>query len=95
MLTKGGDEVKKRYIELMIGAGGAALVFLWFKGIDMTPLLILGGVVAALIFLSKNRIAGGTQGVTVGSTSGQSVGYLSFDDIGGQEVAKKGTYRVS
>lgn len=74
--------------ELWIGAGAALLVFLFWIGVDLTPMLLLGGVMLLLYLFTQGRL-----GRNVELAGGQTITRVDtgvrFDDIGGQEVAKR------
>lgn len=75
--------------EILIGSAAAALVFLLLRGFDITPLLLLGGL--ALMFrLMLDQKGQGRRFELVSSTGGGGTRTgVTFDDIGGQEVAKR------
>lgn len=74
--------------ELWIGAGLGLLVFLFWIGVDLTPMLLLGGAVFLLYLFTQGKLGRnvevtGSQAITRVDTG------VRFDDIGGQEVAKR------
>lgn len=78
----------KKYLELMIGIGLGLLVFLFWRGVDLTPFFLLGGASLALFYLSQGRLGRsfekvGNQFVIKADTG------VNFEDIGGQEIAKR------
>lgn len=88
------DKRKWPWREIAIGAGLAGAVAMVIRGIDVTPLLLLGGA-----FLLLRMVTDG-KGVSGGLSAGKKFGVMaapgqapvspvSFDDIGGQEVAKR------
>lgn len=75
-------------IEVLLGASLALIVLLVLWGVDVTPILLLGGIFLLFRYaLDGKSLTKGGQ--TVGVTVRQSVPKVSFDDIGGQEVAKR------
>jgi cell division protease FtsH len=77
-----------KHQELWIGAGLGLLVFLFWIGIDLTPMLLLGGAVFLLYLFTQGKLGrnvevAGSQTITRVDTG------VRFDDIGGQEVAKR------
>lgn len=75
-------------IEVLLGASLALIVLLVLWGVDVTPILLLGGIFLLFRYaLDGKSLTKGGQ--TVGVTVKQSVPKVSFDDIGGQEVAKR------
>jgi vesicle-fusing ATPase len=77
-----------RHQELWIGAGAGVLVFLFWIGVDLTPLLLLCGVLFLLYLFTQGKLGrnvevAGSQTITRVDTG------VKFDDIGGQEVAKR------
>lgn len=78
----------KKYLELVTGIGLGLLVFLFWRGVDLTPFFLLGGASLALFFLSQGRL--GRNFETVGNQSVVKVDTgVNFEDIGGQEIAKR------
>lgn len=77
-----------KYVELISGAGLGAIVFMAWNGIDLTPLLMIGAAVALLYFLTRGNL-----GKNFETLTNQKVGLVEskvkFEDIGGQEVAKR------
>lgn len=78
----------RKYLEYLIGAGVGVLVFLFWRGIDLTPLLLIGFALAALYFFTQGRMTGKSPEMVGGNVSQKSFP-VSFDDIGGQQVAKR------
>lgn len=77
-----------KFLEWVTGIGLGLLVFLLWRGVDLTPLLLLGGASLALFFLSQGRL--GRNFETIGNQSVMKVDTgVNFDDIGGQEIAKR------
>lgn len=77
-----------KYLEWWIGAGLGLLVFLFWSGVDLTPLLLLGGAIFILYLFTQGKLGrnvevAGNQTITRIDTG------VRFDDIGGQEVAKR------
>jgi cell division protease FtsH len=77
-----------KYLEWFIGGTLGLLVFLFWCGIDLTPLLLIGGALAALYFFTQGRIMGKSPELLGGQAITKPVD-VSFDDIGGQQVAKR------
>lgn len=77
-----------RYRELLIGITLGTAVFLTSRGIDLTPLFLIGGALLVLYLLTQGKM--GNQFEFVGNPSAGRVDTgVRFDDIGGQEVAKR------
>ncbi|CAM5791594.1 MULTISPECIES: AAA family ATPase [Brevibacillus] len=76
--------------EIVCGAIPAILVFLWFLGINVTPLLVFGVVLLALYFLvvrqSQGNVSFGGKGKQTKNVVPKS--NVQFAEIGGQERAK-------
>lgn len=76
--------------EVLIGAGAGLLVLLLAWGVDVTPFLVLGGI---LLFFKLALDAKGHGGAFKPKQGGASVGRagtpVTFDQIGGQETAKR------
>jgi vesicle-fusing ATPase len=77
-----------KYLEWLIGIVLGLLVFLFWRGVDLTPFLIIGGAIVALYFFTQGRIIGKTPEMVGGQAVNKTVN-VSFDDIGGQQVAKR------
>ena len=78
----------KKYLEWVTGIGLGLIAFLIWRGVDLTPLLLLAGVGFALFFLSQGRL--GRNFEPLGNQSMIKVDTeIKFEDIGGQEIAKR------
>ncbi len=78
----------KKYLEWAAGIGLGLIAFLIWRGVDLTPLLLLGGAGLALFFLSQGRL--GRNFEPLGNQSMIKVdAKVKFEDIGGQEIAKR------
>ena len=74
--------------EYLIGIALASIVFLVWRGVDLTPALLIGGALLVLYFLSQGRL--GRNFETLGNQPTTRIdSRVEFDDIGGQEVAKR------
>lgn len=80
----GGDEVKR--IEVGIGIVIGMLVFTYMQGVNILPVLLILGLVGAVVYTSGTR-QGSKPFVFVGKAKEEEP-LISFEDIGGQEVAK-------
>ncbi len=73
--------------ELLAGCGLGVIVYLVWRGVDLTPLLAIGGALLLLFLLTQGRFR------NLETLGGQSVNRsdtrIGFEDIGGQEVAKR------
>lgn len=71
--------------EIIIGAGLGILLFLMLKGVDIFPIVFLVGIVGTVFYFnfSKQRSKSSSFASVERNTCS-----ISFDDIGGQEVAK-------
>ena len=71
--------------EIIAGAAAGILIFLTFKGVNILPLLFFAGLIGAAYYLNLSK----QQSKRTDFTSVErNVSSISFDDIGGQEVAK-------
>ncbi|MGE5586822.1 MAG: AAA family ATPase [Clostridia bacterium] len=77
--------------EIGVGASLAAATFLAVSGYNITPLLLLAGIAAALWYLQAGPALGVGKRFQVLGQDQRSPGVprVSFSDIGGQEVAKR------
>lgn len=72
-------------IEIIVGSGAALLVFLAWKGINVLPVLALGGLCFLLFYLLERR--GELAPLRIGTCLPQAG--VSFEDVGGQGPAKQ------
>ncbi|MHB1391575.1 MAG: AAA family ATPase [Clostridia bacterium] len=71
--------------EIIAGAAAGILLFLTLKGVNILPLLFFAGLIGAIYYINFSK----KQGKSTDFTSQErNVCSISFDDIGGQEVAK-------
>jgi ATP-dependent metalloprotease FtsH len=75
--------------EIVIGIIPAVFIFLLYIGVNIVPLLMFGVIGAFLFFAVKQRGHLGAVGQTDRKTRARTPAYLTFDDIGGQDRAKK------
>ena len=71
--------------EIIIGAGLGVLLFLAFQGVDILPIVFLAGIVSAVYYFNFRKQRGDSSSFT---STERNICTISFDDIGGQEVAK-------
>ncbi|MFY9175377.1 MAG: AAA family ATPase [Peptococcia bacterium] len=76
----------KSKLEILLGLYLGCLAYLIFQGYNISPLLILSGFVVGLLFMSKNRGLLQTNNYDKVITADYN---FSFEDIGGQETAKR------
>ncbi len=75
--------------EMALGIGAALVVVLGLNGVDVTPFLLLGGVFAFMWYMMEGKAVNRRfEAVMAGSSMDGTLG-VTFDDIGGQEVAKR------
>lgn len=78
----------KKYMEWLIGIGLGLTVFLFWRGVDLTPLLLIAGALFVLYLFTQGRI--GRNFETLGQqTMTRTDTGVKFEDIGGQEIAKR------
>lgn len=75
------------YIEIGLGICAGFLLFMFWQGIDIAPLLFVITLIAVAVYLNDNRIT--KKSFATSDINSRSSTLISFDDIGGQEVAKK------
>ncbi len=82
--------MKSAVKEIVVGLILAIIVLLAIEGFDVTPFLFLGAMVFVLRFMMDSR-TNSKRFEMVGSQRGQEnrIPKVTFDDIGGQEVAKR------
>ena len=72
-------------IEIIIGAGLGILLFLMLQGVDILPIVFLAGIVGTVFYFNFSKQRGKTSNF---ASEERNTCTISFDDIGGQEVAK-------
>jgi ATP-dependent Zn proteases len=76
--------------EVLVGTTAALVVLLAMWGVDVTPFLLLGGIVLVFRYAFDGKGGLGKSLAQVGAAATRkNVPAVSFDDIGGQEVAKR------
>lgn len=73
--------------EIVIGIIPVAIVFLLFIQVNVVPLLFAGGILFVILYYTRMRSNGAMTNNR--RNKAKSPTFLSFDDIGGQERAKK------
>lgn len=71
--------------EILIGAGLGVLLFLMLQGVDILPTVFLAGIVGTAFYFNFSKKRGNSSDFV---TAERNICTISFDDIGGQEVAK-------
>lgn len=71
--------------EVIIGAGLGIFVFLILQGVDVLPVVFLAGIVGAVYYFNFYKQRGNSSDF---ATVERNTSRISFDDIGGQAVAK-------
>ncbi|MGE5677822.1 MAG: AAA family ATPase [Pseudomonadota bacterium] len=72
-------------IELICGAAAGLLLFLAFQGVNIFPFFFLSAIIGMLYYFNFVKPKGKSSDFSFGE---KSICSISFDDIGGQEVAK-------
>lgn len=83
--------MSKIYKEIGIGAIPVLLVFLMFLGVNIIPILFVGVLGVSLFYMIRGR---GGVGISAGGggdrkSKTRTPAFLTFDEIGGQDRAKK------
>jgi cell division protease FtsH len=73
--------------EIMIGALPAFLIFLMFIKVNIVPLIVVGVIIFCLLYFAKTR--GNINIHTERKKKGAAPAPLTFEEIGGQDRAKK------
>ncbi len=77
-----------KYLEWIIGIGTGLIVFLFWRGVDLTPLLLIAAALFVLYMFTQGRL--GKNFETLGQKAAVRVDTgVQFEDIGGQEIAKR------
>lgn len=71
--------------EIIAGAAAGALLFLMLQGIDILPIVFILGLIGTLLYFNFGRQPNNSVNFT---SEKRNICTISFDDIGGQEVAK-------
>lgn len=71
--------------EIIAGAAAGILLFLMIQGINILPFVFLAGLIGAIYYLNYGKRQGSSTSFT---SAERNICTISFDDIGGQEVAK-------
>jgi vesicle-fusing ATPase len=74
-------------IEIAIGFVVGALLFLYIQGVDIIPLVSAFVMIGAILYFANAHMGSKSFAVVGGKNAEQQL--ISFEDIGGQEVAKK------
>jgi len=75
------------YVEIGLGVSTGILVFLCWQGIDIVPLLFILALIGIAAYVHTARIT--KNSFATNDKKNHSSTLIGFDDIGGQEVAKK------
>lgn len=75
------------YTELGIGVTSGLLLFMLWQGMDIIPLLFVITLIGITVYLYHARL--GKKSFAVNDSKNQSSTLIHFEDIGGQEIAKK------
>lgn len=75
--------------EIAIGFVPALIAFLIYLGVNPIPLLLVGVIGGSLFLMMRMRTNGGGMVGDRGKTKAKLPSFLTFDDIGGQDRAKK------
>jgi cell division protease FtsH len=73
--------------EILVGAIPVLILFLVFVGVNVVPLVFMTAILGT--FLYMNRARSGMNTSSERKTRSKQPSYLTFDDIGGQDRAKK------
>jgi cell division protease FtsH len=78
-----------KHWEWPVGCGAGIMVFLVWRGLDLTPLLMIGGALLVLYLFSQGRVGGKNFETVANRAVARAEVGVGFEDIGGQEVAKR------
>lgn len=71
--------------EIIAGAAAGILLFLVLQGMNILPLVFLAALIGTIYYLNYGKLRGKSAAFT---SVEKNIRSISFDDIGGQEVAK-------
>ena len=77
-----------KYLEVLIGSALGVVLFLFWIGIDLTPLLLIASAFTLLYFFARGNMGKNFE-TLVNHKVTQVATEVKFEDIGGQEVAKR------
>lgn len=77
-----------KHWEWLIGGALGLMVYLLWVGVDLTPFLLIGGALVVLRLFTQGKLGRNFETVS-NSTVTRADNEVRFDDIGGQEVAKR------
>ncbi|WP_199614903.1 AAA family ATPase [Paenibacillus alkalitolerans] len=80
---------KKYGKEILIGIVPVLIAFLFFVGVNPVPVLLAGIIGVSLLLMVRMRSGGGIGVGESRKTKAKLPSFLTFDDIGGQDRAKK------
>jgi len=72
-------------VEIIAGAGVGVLLFLALQGVNVLPIFFFSGLIGTIFYLNYGKQQGKSTSYTLAE---RNICTISFDDIGGQEVAK-------
>ncbi|WP_232199060.1 AAA family ATPase [Thermosinus carboxydivorans] len=75
------------FLEVGTGIATGVILYLLWQGVNILPVLFVLGLIAASVYMGVNRPGGKSFAVVGGRGSEERL--IDFEDIGGQEVAKK------
>jgi len=79
--------------EILIGGAAGLLIFLWYLGVNLVPILLMAVVVGGIFFMLKQQAGGRGGNLMLGQSRPKNYliphSDIQFADIGGQERAKK------
>lgn len=75
--------------EVVIGAIPVLFIFLYYVGVNIVPLILMTMIAAILVYMFKVRGGLSLQSNRALKQRTAKPGYMTFEDIGGQEHAKK------
>lgn len=75
------------YAEIGVGISTGFLLFMLWQGMDVIPVLFVIALITATLYLTHTRLT--RKPFTARGTKTSNSTLIHFDDIGGQEVAKK------
>lgn len=81
--------MQKLWKEVILGTGLAGIVILGLKGVDITPIFLIIGLAIVFQLMLTGQASGGRLEVMGSDTNNPVKSSVTFDDIGGQEVAKR------
>ncbi|SDC42191.1 AAA family ATPase [Paenibacillus sp. cl123] len=72
--------------EILLGAAPVVIVFLYFLGVNIIPVMFMAAILGAFFYMNRTRNG---MSASAGKSKAKAPSFMTFDDIGGQDRAKR------